>query len=178
MPVKQNRIIPSVEVPKSTICYNNQESNWYLNDQLFSGYMLSYHSNGVLSEKAQVLNGRLENELEKWYPNGQLQLLETYRKGRLHGAKKMWIVDCSHTLVASLNYYDGRPHGIQMQWYPTGELYKVLSLNMGKEEGMQKAYRKNGELYANYEAKNGRTFGLKKATLCYGLNEEKVQYEK
>ena len=31
---------------------------------------------------------------------------------------------------------------------------------------------------ANYEAKEGRTFGLKKASLCFGLEDENIQYEK
>ena len=46
---------------------------------------------------------------------------------------------------------------------------------MGKEEGIQQAFRKNGDLYANYEAKNGRIFGLKKASLCFGLENQKIK---
>jgi antitoxin component YwqK of YwqJK toxin-antitoxin module len=72
----------------------------------------------------------------------------------------------------------GKAHGEQKQWYPTGELYKKLNMNMGKEEGIQQAFRKNGDLYANYEAKEGRIFGLKKAALCYGLEDENIKYEK
>lgn len=49
---------------------------------------------------------------------------------------------------------------------------------MGREEGLQQAFRRNGYLYANYEARNGRIFGLKKAALCYGLEDENIQYEK
>ena len=71
----------------------------------------------------------------------------------------------------------GKAHGTQTQWYATGELYKKLNLNMGKEDGMQQAFRKNGVLYANYEAKSGRGFGLRKSALCYGLEEEKINYE-
>ena len=92
--------------------------------------------------------------------------------------KKSWVNDVNHTMVSHLNYYMGKAHGIQMKWYPTGEIFKVLNLHMGIEEGMQRAFRKNGALYANYEARNGRVFGLKKAALCYSLEDEKVQYEK
>lgn len=48
---------------------------------------------------------------------------------------------------------------------------------MGMEEGIQQTFRKNGALYANYEAKEGRIFGLKKAALCYGLEDQSIQYE-
>jgi antitoxin component YwqK of YwqJK toxin-antitoxin module len=68
-------------------------------------------------------------------------------------------------------------HGEQKQWHQTGEIYKKIHLNMGREEGIQQAYRKNGALYANNEAKNGRIFGLRKATLCDGLEDENVKYE-
>jgi antitoxin component YwqK of YwqJK toxin-antitoxin module len=89
----------------------------------------------------------------------------------------MWSPDSSHVLLSHLNYVAGKVHGEQKKWYPTGELFKKLHLNMGKEEGLQQAFRKNGVLFANYEAKKGRVFGLKKAVLCFGLEDEKIQYE-
>lgn len=49
---------------------------------------------------------------------------------------------------------------------------------MGKEDGIQQAFRENSALYANYEAKEGRIFGLKKTALCFGLEDENIQYEK
>ena len=86
-------------------------------------------------------------------------------------------MDSNHVLISQLHYQFGKAHGKQTQWYTTGELYKVINLNMGREEGVQQAFRKNGALYANYEAREGRIFGLKKAALCYGLEDEKINYE-
>ena len=99
-----------------------------------------------------------------------------YHEGKINGEKKSWSPDSIHVLISHLNYVNGKPHGEQKKYYPTGELFKILNLNMGKEEGMQQAFRKNGALYANYEAREGRIFGLKKSQLCYQLDDEEVQY--
>ncbi|WKN42756.1 toxin-antitoxin system YwqK family antitoxin [Tunicatimonas pelagia] len=170
--------IPNRTVEKSLLHYKNETSLWTLNDQPYSGYIVSFHQDSTLKEKMGILNGKKQNQATRWYPDGQLKQVANYHEGKLHGEKKMWFLDSSHILIAHLDYHLGKAHGEQKQWYPTGELYKKLNLDMGREEGIQQAFRKNGELYANYEAKNGRIFGLKKAKLCYGLEDENIQYEK
>ena len=131
-----------------------------------------------LKEKFGIQNGRKQNEAIQWYADGHYKHLANYQNGKSHGDKKTWSADSSHILLAHLKYKEGKPHGAQTKWYPTGELFKKLNLNMGKEEGLHQAFRKNSALYANYEAKEGRTFGLRKATLCYSLEDENIQYEK
>jgi len=170
--------IPDTSVDKSAVYYNNKTSLWTLNDKLYSGYVISYYKDGTLKEKIGILEGKKENQASKWYPDGHYKQTATYHKGKLSGVKRVWSSDTNHILLSKLNYKSGKPHGQQLKWYPSGELHKKLSLNMGQEQGIQQAFRKNGELYANYEAKDGRIFGLKKAALCYGLEDERVQYEK
>ncbi|MEM8524172.1 MAG: membrane-binding protein [Bacteroidota bacterium] len=170
--------IPDKVVHKSLLTYDNKTSLWSLNDERYSGYLVSFHADSTLKEKTGILNGRKQNQSSKWYPDGRLQEVANYHQGKLHEEKKMWTADSNHILIAHLNYQSGKAHGEQTQWYATGELYKKLNLKMGREEGIQQAFRKNGELYANYEARNGRIFGLKKAALCYGLEDENVKYDK
>lgn len=170
--------IPDTMVEASLVQYNRQTSVWSYNDRPFSGYVINHYPNQALKEKTGILNGRKENQAMSWYEDGQLKQVSTYYQGKLHGPKKRWSVDSAYVLVSHLNYYLGKPHGEQKQWYPTGELFKRLNLNMGKEEGIQQAYRTNGALFANYEAKNGRIFGLKRASLCFSLEDENIQYRK
>ena len=170
--------IPNVSMDKSEIVYDNKVSKWYFNNHLFSGYAVSYYPDSTLKEKIGVFKGKRENLSQKWFPNGKLKEVANFREGKLHGEKKLWVSDSIYTLVTQLNYQFGKVDGEQRMWYSTGELYKVLNLNMGIEEGMQQAYRKNGELYANYEAKEGRIFGLKKSALCYGLEDENIKFER
>lgn len=167
--------IPDTIVDKATLWYNNKKSLWTLNEVPYSGYAESYYQDSTLRERIVILNGRKETLTNLWYPNGNLKQIANYHNGKLHGEKKVWSADT--VLLSHLNYQSGKPHGEQKTWYPTGELHKRLNINMGKEEGIQQAFRKNGALYANYEARAGRIFGLKKASLCFGLEDESINYE-
>ncbi len=183
IPLTPNPVVTSLKVPnktvdKSALYYNTKNSLWTLNDQLYSGYAISYYQDSIPKEKIGILNGRKQNQALQWYQDEHYKQVANYHKGKLHGEKKMWSSDPNHTLIAHLNYHLGKANGEQKKWYPTGELFKKLNLNMGKEEGIQQAFRKNGALFANYEARNGRIFGLKKASLCYGLEDENIQYKK
>lgn len=170
--------IPNVITSDSILNYDNKKSLWTLNEDLYSGYSVSWHQDSTLATKTGIYKGRKQGRAIRWYPDGHLRQVANYERGKLHGVRKTWSSDTDHVLIAQLSYQMGKAHGEQKKWYPTGELYKVLNLNMGEEEGIQRAFRKNGVLYANYEAKNGRIFGLKKASLCYGLEDENIKSRK
>lgn len=168
-------IVPEIMVAKSILTYDHKVSLWLLNELPFSGYAVRYYPDNSMKEKIGILNGKKQNEAIQWYADGHYKNVSSYHEGKLHGDKKVWSQDSAHILLTHYTFQNGRAHGEQKKWYPTGELFKVLHLNMGKEEGIQQAYRKNGALYANYEAREGRVFGLKKAGLCYGLEDEQIQ---
>lgn len=168
--------IPNRIVHKSDLLYDTKNSIWTLNNKIYSGYAVSFYSKNTLKEKFGILNGRKQNKAIQWYLDGHYKYQTNYHKGKLHGDKKSWSADSTHILLSHLKYVGGKPHGEQKKYYPTGELFKKLNLNMGKEEGIQQAFRKNGALYANYEAREGRIFGLKKSKLCFQLDNEEVQY--
>lgn len=170
--------IPTDTVAYAELDYDRKTSLWKHKGKLFSGYALSYYDNGNHKESISILDGKQQNQSFQWYPDGHLKETAAYHQGRLHGQKLRWAADSSHQIIAQLNYQAGKAHGEQLIWYPSGELFKKLNLNMGREEGIQQAYRKNGALYANYEARDGRVFGLKKAALCFGIEDENIQYEK
>ena len=167
--------IPKLSIQKELVKYDNKTSTFLMNQEHYTGYIVSFYNDGTPKEKIGIVNGKKQNKSTYWFPDGKLKIVATYHNGKLHGEKKQWSNDSVYTLVSHLNYHLGKVHGEQKQWYKTGELYKRLNLNMGKEEGIQQAFRKNGDLYANYEAKNGRIFGMKKAALCYGLEDEKIK---
>ncbi|WP_053002602.1 toxin-antitoxin system YwqK family antitoxin [Kordia jejudonensis] len=169
--------VPEIVTLTSALTYHPETSLWTLNNLPYSGFAVSYYPDHSLKEKFGIFNGVKQNEFLQWFPDGHLKSSTNYHLGKLHGEKKIWSSDSAHVLIAHFNYDTGKAHGVQKKWYATGELYKILHLNQGKEEGMQQAFRKNGVLYANYEAREGRIFGLKKAALCFGLEDEKVKYK-
>lgn len=167
--------IPNRTIEKSFLDYNRKISLWTLNNAPYSGCAVSYYSDGTLKEKVGFFNGKKQNQEKSWYSDGKPKQIANYDRGKLHGNKKLW--SSQSILLSDITYKSGKLHGEQKTWYPTGELHKKLNMNMGKEDGIQQAFRKNGALYANYEAKEGRIFGLKKTALCFGLEDENIQYE-
>ena len=167
--------IKDIIVGVNDLVYHRKTSVWEIDNKPFSGYAVTKFENGSLKRKFGVLNGKKQNEDVTWFKNGKIRSKANYYNGKLHGKKQIWSQDSIYTLVAEYNNYLGKGHGKQTKWYATGELFQIRNLQMGKEEGMQQAFRKNGDLYANYEAKNGRIFGLKKASLCFGLEDQKIK---
>jgi antitoxin component YwqK of YwqJK toxin-antitoxin module len=170
--------VPSTLVAKSELYYDSKKSLWMINEQVYSGYAVSYYPDGTLKEKFGILNGRKQNQASQWFPDGHYKMVSNYKHGKLNGEMRAWSSDLSHTLLSQLNYLEGKLHGEQKKWYPTGELFKKLNFKEGKEEGLQQAFRENGALFANYEAREGRIYGLKKSVLCYGLEDEKMEYRR
>ncbi|APZ46264.1 membrane-binding protein [Polaribacter reichenbachii] len=171
----KNLSIPNIYTIKSKLFYDATKSAWTLNNNLYSGYLVDFYDNKLPKEKIGILKGKKHNLDIQWYADGHYKRITAYKNGKIHGDKKIWSSDIKHTLVAHYKFVSGKPHGEQKKWYVTGEIFKKMNLNMGKEQGLQQAYRKNGSLYANYEAKEGRVFGLKKAELCYSLENEKIK---
>lgn len=170
-------VVPKTTVLKSAITYNHKKSLWTLNGLPYSGFAVSYYPDSTMKEKFGILSGKKQNASIQWHPDGHFKNVTNYHNGKLHGEKKIWSADSVHVLIAHYNFNLGKAHGEQKKWYPNGKLFKKMNLNKGREEGMQQAFRKNGVLYANYEAREGRIFGMKKATLCYELEDENVQYK-
>jgi len=140
----------------------------------FTGTSVKYLRE-VKIEEIEYVAGKKEGAYRKWFEDGTLSFETEYREGKKDGTAKTWWHN--GTLRSESNFENGKAEGFQMQWYKSGVKFKRIHLANGREEGLQQSWRENGKLYNNYEAKNGRIFGLKKSTLCYELEEEKVQYK-
>jgi len=170
-------VVPSNSIQKSKLKYHRNNSKWTLDGNVYSGLVETYYPNKTLKEKFGILKGKKQGVEKHYFPDGHLAKLSHYHQGKLHGEKKVWSADAAHVILSHLNYHLGKVHGVQKKWYPTGELFKLLHVNMGAEEGLQQAFRKNGDLFANYEARDGKIYGLRKSALCFELDDEKVQYD-
>lgn len=142
--------------------------------QPFHGSAVSYFSNGQQATSIDYVDGRKHGMYKKWFEDGTKSFEANYWSNKQHGLTSSWWRNGHRRSEA--RYEMGIPNGVQMQWYASGAKFKRIHLMDGKEEGLQQSWRENGKIYNNYEAKNGRIFGLKRATLCYELNNEIVQY--
>lgn len=166
--------IPEQEIVKEKLVLHPNEGLVYFLKQPFSGYSIRYYSNGTLAERIGYWQGKKQGTYQKWYNDGILSFEANYNKGRKDGISKTW---WRNGLLRSESIHAmGKTNGSQKQWYKNGQLFKSMNIVDGKEVGLQQAWRENGKIYNNYEAKNGRIFGLKRASLCYELEDEMVQY--
>lgn len=177
--VKNNLTVPSYQVPNIQVSYealslDRLEGVWTLQGKLYSGYAVQSYPNGSIKARIGFFNGKKQGISRGYYPDGQLRQLTPYHQNLVHGEARNWFGTEEHSLLAVRNFYLGKLHGTFKKWYKSGQLFKVMNYNMGKEEGMQQAFNENGDIYANYEAKNGRSFGLKRSMLCFALADEKI----
>ena len=170
--------IPDIVYHRNQVFYNSKESVWIntSDSSVVSGFVIERYADGAIWKRFGLVDGRKQGPKHTYFPTGEQQFLENYTDNHLNGEVKRWSLENGHQLIAHLSYKDGRLHGLQRKWYSTGELHKLMQINMGQESGLQQAFRKNGALYANYEAKNGRIFGLKRSNLCYQLKNEELVY--
>lgn len=147
----------------------------FYEDQAFTGYEMKLHNPNQVAASIQYLNGKKNGTFEKWFADGTLSYQASYQDGKQEGTARSWWKNGE--LRSESNFTNGIADGKQLQWYQSGAKFKEITLVNGKEEGLQKAWRENGKIYNNYEAKNGRIFGLKRANLCYGLEDEEVQFK-
>lgn len=170
------KTVPDVDYAIEDVMLNKQNGLWMskTDSSLISGYIVMKLSNDSLVSRFGVVEGKKEGMSTVYFPSGKLRFLENYRNNKLHGEVKRWTEEFGYQLVALLNYKKGKLDGEQKKWYNTGELFKILHVNMGVEEGIQQAFRKNGKLYANYEARDGKHYGMKRSMLCVELNDENV----
>lgn len=159
-------------VPKHLLTLKSTEGKWYFNDKPFNGLAVKFHSNDIMAEKTEYVNGKREGETYSFFSNGNIKKRGSYKNNKLNGSKISYYNNGA--VFTELNYQNGTLHGIQKTWYPNGQLSKRRNLEFGKEVGFQKAWLENGKLYVNYEVVNGRVYGLRRANSCFKLENEIV----
>lgn len=143
--------------------------------QPLSGVRVDYYDNDTLALRESYLDGVKHGETARWYDTGIKSYEAYYQRNKLNGTVTAWWPTGKKRSesIYSLGVLDG----VQWQWYQSGAKFKQARFDQGVPSGLQRSWRENGKLYNNYEIVEGRVFGLKKASLCYTLDEEVIQYE-
>lgn len=175
---EENSVFPPdqvLQIHSDSLVLRPSEGLVYYHGKPFSGSSIGYYSNGNFASQIDYLKGKKQGFYKKWYENGQISFESHYSDGKQDGMTYSWWRNGNKRSASTFS--KGVASGKQLQWYTSGAKFKEINLVNGKEEGMQKSWRENGKIYNNYEAKNGRIFGLKRATLCYQLEDEVVQFK-
>ena len=171
----QNEKVKSLLVKEDSLLLKPNLGLVFYQNKPYTGTSVAfYFESGNKAKSIDYVNGKKHGFYRKWFKDGLLSFESQYVAGKKDGLTHTWWKNGNLRSVSS--FEKGVPHGTQKQWYISGAKFKVIQLVQGKEEGLQRSWRENGKLYNNYEAKNGRIFGLKRAALCYGLEDETLQY--
>lgn len=166
--------IPSISIDAKDLALEKKGARIYLNDSLFSGYVVSHSAEGALQSKKGFLNGKLEGEAVEYYSNGQLRERRLYIQNRKTGMHLGFWPNGQ----AKFEYrFEADLHvGELKEWYATGQAYRFLNYVDGKENGSQKMWEPNGKIRANYVVKNGHRYGLIGLKNCKSVTDEEGSY--
>lgn len=89
-------------------------------EQLFTGYVLYYYTQGQLESKKLYVNGKLEGVTVSWHENGQKKQEVTYSGGQMHGPCQGW--HSNGAIAFEGNYKNGKQDGTWVQWDAQGNV--------------------------------------------------------
>lgn len=167
--------IPQIRIEEDSLKLNPNKGLVYYRNKPFTGISFSAYANNQTSRQITYIHGKKDGLQTMWFEDGTKSFKCNYVDGKQEGKAFTWWRNGQKR--SESNYKKGIANGEQLQWYKSGAIFKKKNIVNGREDGLQQSWRENGKLYNNYEAKNGRIFGLKRATLCYELDDEKVQYK-
>ena len=140
------------------------------NSLVFSGIIISYHSNFTVKSRVKYLEGRKEGFEHYWFENGELAMERCYSNGIKTGVHRGWWVK-GH-LKFEYHFNDqGAYHGKVKEWYASDQLFREFNYHNGKEIGSQRLWKLNGDIKANYFVHNRDRFGLIGLKKCATVSE-------
>ena len=140
------------------------------NSEIFSGTVVSYHSNFILKSRVKYSEGRKEGFEHYWFENGELAMERHYSNGIKTGVHRGWWTK-NHLKFEYHFNTSGSYHGEVKEWYNSGQKFREFHYDNGQEIGSQRLWKLNGSIKANYTVYNGDRFGLIGLKNCATVSE-------
>lgn len=105
-----------------------------------------FDENDKLVETAEYQNDTLHGIQRLYYPNGQVDMEQSFDHGINHGPYKKYFEN--GTLQITYNYVNGAIEGESIRYYPNGKVMEVVTLVHSEENGPFKEYYDTGVLKA------------------------------
>lgn len=100
--INEKYLIESEAISKDSV--DIIDSKVYISGDPFSGTTYSKYDNGQLESVEHYENGFLHGSVARWYDNGQKQMEAMFRKGKLNGYFKGWFENGD--LKYDLNFFE------------------------------------------------------------------------
>lgn len=117
------------------------------------GQYQRFSAEGKLLEEAHYVNDTLEGERKYFFPNGTLESVEYYRRGKNHGKYQKFYEN--GRLNIEQDFADGAMQGFSLAYYPNGVLKEKVTIVDSEENGPFQEYWENGNLKAEGAYKPG-----------------------
>ncbi len=108
------------------------------------GLYQKFSAEGELLEEAHYHLNVLEGEKKYFYPNGNVESIEFYKNGQLHGKFKKFFEDGK--LQLEQDFVNGVMQGLSIRYYPNGNVEERVTMVDNEEKGPFQEYYENGNL--------------------------------
>ncbi len=144
-------------------------------------WQTTYSENGQIIDSVNTLNGKLNGISKQWYPNGNLEYIQTFKNDSLTGyfcsyhengqkrqEGKRWQELADDTLIdwysngqikAKRYYEKGLKQGPYYHWFESGEIQVEGSFIDDKKNGLYQEYYENKRLKKKGNFSNGVKIG-------------------
>ena len=86
---------------------------------LFTGTVLTHHSNGKKNQELNYKNGKPEGLQRSWDNSGRKRFETTYQNGQLNGKYTWWHQNGEKS--NEMNFKNGKAVGVSTRWYQSGQ---------------------------------------------------------
>lgn len=140
----------------------------YVDGEL-NGQLKKYYPNGQLMTSAVYVNGKIEGNYTSYYENGALEEETEYSEGKKEGVSRKYGSDGK--LILMYNYHNGDKDGAFQSYNINDGSYQKGSYEKG-EVSYRESYRADGTLISIYQWRNGKCIRSDN----YDLKGNLVQY--
>ncbi|MEE9438312.1 MAG: toxin-antitoxin system YwqK family antitoxin [Saprospiraceae bacterium] len=131
----------------------------YTGDSLKNGIYKQFSKSGILREKSNYENGKLNGERRIFNKNGNLEIIELYENEILNGPYQEFYDNGTPKMIAK--YTNNILEGLVKVYFSSGKIKEEVYFANNLENGPFKEFYENGKLKWEGAYKNGNNeFGL------------------
>ena len=141
------------------------------------GEALGWHANGAERERAIFRAGVMVGTAEGFGPNGQLVARKTSDdRGRTVGESREWYEDGNPKAIKPHDS-EGREHGVEVTFHPTGAVATMRTWEEGKLVGMARGWLDDGRLHYEGPYVDGKRHGIWRSYHLDGTRQLVVRFD-
>lgn len=147
----------------ATLYYKNSRKaaeGWYVNQEKDSVWTYFSEFDGTVRIREPYLEGKLEGNVNRYYPGGEVSEEVAWKQGQKHGDWNQYYTDGSLRLKSS--YKNDSLNGLYRVYYPDSTLKVSGTYLDNQSHGMWDFYDETGSVVYSIEYEHGRALDQEK----------------